>query len=150
MGRIAAARADRIVVTNDNPRREDPAAIAAAVVAGVRAAGGRNFVVELDRGTAIRAAVARARSGDVVLVAGKGHEDYQERNGVRTRSRMPGLRRCVGAERRRMMDIATAARAVDGRMLGENVPFNRVTTDTRTLGRRRSLRRAKRRALRRP
>jgi len=84
MGRIAAARADRIVVTNDNPRREDPAAIAAAVVAGVRAAGGRNFVVELDRGTAIRAAVARARSGDVVLVAGKGHEDYQEHNGMRT------------------------------------------------------------------
>ena len=84
MGRIAAARADRIVVTNDNPRREDPAAIAAAVVGGIRAAGGRNFVVELDRGAAIRAAVARAKAGDVVLVAGKGHEDYEDRNGVRT------------------------------------------------------------------
>jgi UDP-N-acetylmuramyl-tripeptide synthetase len=84
MGRIAAARCDRIVVTDDNPRGEDPAAIAAAVVAGIRAAGGRNFVVELDRGAAIRGAVASAAPGDVVLVAGKGHEDYQERNGVRT------------------------------------------------------------------
>ena len=84
MGRIAAARCDRIVVTNDNPRREDPGAIAAAVVTGIQAAGGRNFVVELDRGAAIRGAVARAMPGDLVLVAGKGHEDYQERNGVRT------------------------------------------------------------------
>jgi UDP-N-acetylmuramoyl-L-alanyl-D-glutamate--2,6-diaminopimelate ligase len=84
MGRIAASRSDRIVVTNDNPRREDPAAIAGAVVAGIRAAGGRNFVVELDRGAAIRGAIAGAKPGDVVLVAGKGHEDYQERDGVRT------------------------------------------------------------------
>ena len=83
MGRIAALRADRIVVTNDNPRREDPNAIAAAVVAGIRAAGGRRFDVELDRGAAIRGAVASAKPGDVVLVAGKGHEDYQERDGVR-------------------------------------------------------------------
>ena len=71
-------------MTNDNPRREDPAKIAAAIVAGIRSAGGRNFTVELDRGTAIRAAVASARPGDVVLVAGKGHEDYQERDGERT------------------------------------------------------------------
>ena len=84
MGRIAALRSDRIIVTNDNPRREDPAAIAAAVVAGIRAAGGRNFIVELDRGAAIRRAIASAKPGDVVLVAGKGHEDYQERDGVRT------------------------------------------------------------------
>ena len=84
MGRIAAERSDRIIVTNDNPRREDPAAIAAAVVSGIRAAGGRNFTVELDRATAIRTAVASAKRGDVVLIAGKGHEDYQERDGVRT------------------------------------------------------------------
>jgi len=84
MGRIAALRADRVVVTNDNPRREDPAAIAAAVVAGIRAAGGRSFDVELDRGAAIRGAISGAKPGDVVLVAGKGHEDYQERDGVRT------------------------------------------------------------------
>jgi UDP-N-acetylmuramyl-tripeptide synthetase len=84
MGRIAALRSDRIIVTSDNPRREDPATIAAAVVGGIRAAGGRSLVVELDRGAAIRRAVASAKPGDVVLVAGKGHEDYQERDGVRT------------------------------------------------------------------
>ena len=84
MGRIAAARSDRIVVTDDNPRSENPPAIAAAVVVGIRAAGGRNFVVELDRRAAISGAIARAKPGDVVLVAGKGHEDYQERDGVRT------------------------------------------------------------------
>ena len=83
-GPIAALRADRVVVTNDNPRREDPAAIAAAVVAGIRAAGGRSFDVELDRGAAIRGAISGAKPGDVVLVAGKGHEDYQERDGMRT------------------------------------------------------------------
>jgi len=84
MGRIAGERADRIVVTNDNPRREDPEKIAAAIVVGIRSAGSRDFEVELDRGTAIEAAVASARQGDVVLVAGKGHEDYQERDGERT------------------------------------------------------------------
>ncbi len=73
-----------IIVTDDNPRGEDPAAIAAAVVDGIRAAGRTNFTIELDRGAAIRAAVAGAGAGDVVLVAGKGHEDYQERNGERT------------------------------------------------------------------
>jgi len=83
MGRIAAERADVVIVTDDNPRGEDSAAIAAAVVAGIRAAGRKNFTVELDRGAAIRAAVAGAGAGDAVLVAGKGHEDYQERNGVR-------------------------------------------------------------------
>ena len=84
MGRIAAERADVVIVTDDNPRGEDSAAIAAAVVEGIRAAGRKNFTIELDRGAAIHAAVAGAAPGDVVLVAGKGHEDYQERNGVRT------------------------------------------------------------------
>ena len=84
MGRIAAEIADRVVVTSDNPRNEDPAAIAEAIVRGMRDAGGQRWTLELDRATAIRAAVASARGGDVVLVAGKGHEDYQEKNGVRT------------------------------------------------------------------
>jgi UDP-N-acetylmuramoyl-L-alanyl-D-glutamate--2,6-diaminopimelate ligase len=83
MGRIAARGADRIVVTSDNPRSEDPAAIAAAVVAGIEAAGGRVWTVELDRGVAIATAVAEARRGDVVLIAGKGHETTQEAKGVR-------------------------------------------------------------------
>jgi len=84
MGRIAATLADRVIVTSDNPRREDPAAIAADIVRGIREAGRSQFSQELDRAAAIRTAVAGARAGDVVLIAGKGHEDYQETNGVRT------------------------------------------------------------------
>ena len=84
MGRIAAELADRVVVTNDNPRNEDPAAIAQAIARGMRDAGCEPWMLELDRATAIHAAVANAHSGDVVLIAGKGHEDYQETKGVRT------------------------------------------------------------------
>jgi UDP-N-acetylmuramyl-tripeptide synthetase len=83
MGRIAARLADRIVVTNDNPRSEDPAAIAEAIGVGIREADGTDYDVELDRGVAIRSAIRAARAGDVVLVAGKGHETYQEAAGVR-------------------------------------------------------------------
>ena len=84
MGRIAARLADRVVVTSDNPRsRKIPAAIASEIVHGIRETGNRRYSVELDRAAAVRAAVAGARGGDVVLIAGKGHEDYQERDGVR-------------------------------------------------------------------
>jgi UDP-N-acetylmuramoyl-L-alanyl-D-glutamate--2,6-diaminopimelate ligase len=74
MGAVAARLADRLYVTNDNPRGEDPRAIADAIAAGI---GGRPHVVELDRRRAIERAVGDARPGDVVLVAGKGHETYQ-------------------------------------------------------------------------
>ena len=84
MGHIAARGADRIVVTSDNPRSEDPAAIANAVARGVRDEGNRRWTIEVDRGQAIRNAIGAAKAGDVVLVAGKGHETYQERDGVRT------------------------------------------------------------------
>ena len=84
MGRIAALGADRVVVTTDNPRGEDPAAIAQAVVRGIRETGRSRWSLELDREIAIRTAIAAAHGGDVVLVAGKGHEDYQETKGVRT------------------------------------------------------------------
>jgi UDP-N-acetylmuramoyl-L-alanyl-D-glutamate--2,6-diaminopimelate ligase len=83
MGRIAATLADRVVITSDNPRSEDPAAIADAVAAGARAAGAAPWSVELDRGAAIATAVADARHGDVVLIAGKGHETTQEARGER-------------------------------------------------------------------
>ena len=77
MGEIAARAADLVVVTDDNPRSEDPAAIRAAVLEGAR--GGRAEVVEQgDRRLAIREAVRRARAGDVVLIAGKGHETGQK------------------------------------------------------------------------
>jgi UDP-N-acetylmuramoyl-L-alanyl-D-glutamate--2,6-diaminopimelate ligase len=77
MGRIAAELADRAILTTDNPRSEDPEAIAAEVLAGAPA-----LEVELDRATAIARAIAAAQPGDVVLIAGKGHEQGQEVAGV--------------------------------------------------------------------
>jgi UDP-N-acetylmuramoyl-L-alanyl-D-glutamate--2,6-diaminopimelate ligase len=75
MGRIAVELSDRVFITSDNPRTEDPAAIIAEIVAGTK--GFANFAVDADRARAIHAAVAEARPGDVVVIAGKGHEDYQ-------------------------------------------------------------------------
>jgi UDP-N-acetylmuramoyl-L-alanyl-D-glutamate--2,6-diaminopimelate ligase len=85
MGRAAAEGSAVVVVTDDNPRSEDPAAIRAAVLAGARAAGTGADVREVgDRRAAIAEAVALARPGDAVLVAGKGHETGQEAAGVVT------------------------------------------------------------------
>ncbi|MEO9324669.1 UDP-N-acetylmuramoyl-L-alanyl-D-glutamate--2,6-diaminopimelate ligase [Nocardioides sp. C4-1] len=82
MAEIAARLADVLVVTDDNPRTEDPAVIRAAMVAGVGEAD-RHKVVEVgDRRAAIEHALGLARAGDVVLVAGKGHETGQEVHGV--------------------------------------------------------------------
>lgn len=75
MGQVAASRADVIIVTTDNPRTEDPQEIASAIVAGAR--GHPNLSVVLDRATAIRQAIGSAGHGDLVLVAGKGHEHTQ-------------------------------------------------------------------------
>jgi UDP-N-acetylmuramoyl-L-alanyl-D-glutamate--2,6-diaminopimelate ligase len=75
MGQIAGAHADHIVVTDDNPRTEDPDQIVAMILAGISKS--LPVLVERDRAVAIRSTVARAKAGDVVLVAGKGHEDYQ-------------------------------------------------------------------------
>jgi UDP-N-acetylmuramoyl-L-alanyl-D-glutamate--2,6-diaminopimelate ligase len=75
MGAIAARLADRVVVTSDNPRSEEPQAILADVVAGIPA--GTDLRVEPDRAQAIAAAIATAKAEDLVLIAGKGHEDYQ-------------------------------------------------------------------------
>ncbi|MDI6710570.1 MAG: UDP-N-acetylmuramoyl-L-alanyl-D-glutamate--2,6-diaminopimelate ligase [Bacillota bacterium] len=76
MGRISGELADFTIVTSDNPRTEDPLAIIAAIEAGTRAVTARYSIVP-DRREAIRAALEMARSGDIVLIAGKGHEDYQ-------------------------------------------------------------------------
>ena len=76
MGRIAYELADRIVVTSDNPRTEDPQAILADVVAGIGADLGEDEVI-CDRAAAIQQAILSAQPGDGVLIAGKGHEDYQ-------------------------------------------------------------------------
>jgi UDP-N-acetylmuramoyl-L-alanyl-D-glutamate--2,6-diaminopimelate ligase len=76
MGAAAANGSDFVVVTSDNPRSEDPVGIIAAIEDGLRAAGA-HYTVEVDRRAGIRAALEQACSGDAVLVAGKGHEDYQ-------------------------------------------------------------------------
>ncbi|MDQ7841903.1 MAG: UDP-N-acetylmuramoyl-L-alanyl-D-glutamate--2,6-diaminopimelate ligase [bacterium] len=86
MGKIAASWADHVVVTSDNPRTEDPRSIIDEIRPGVEAAATRRGVrvqIEPDRRRAIAAAVAEARPGDLVLIAGKGHETYQEIAGVR-------------------------------------------------------------------
>ena len=77
MGAVAGEYADMVFVTSDNPRNEDPLAIIAAVAAGVRSIGSVEPVVEPDRRAAIAGALAAARPGDVVVIAGKGHEPYQ-------------------------------------------------------------------------
>jgi len=79
MGRVAAELADLVVVTDDNPRDEDPAAIRAVIMEG--AAGARELVEIGDRSAAIAHAVAWARPGDIVLIAGKGHEAGQTAGG---------------------------------------------------------------------
>lgn len=79
MGEVASRLADEVIVTSDNPRGEDALAIVADIISGM----GANYHVNADRAAAIDAAVCAAQPGDVVLVAGKGHEDYQEINGVR-------------------------------------------------------------------
>jgi UDP-N-acetylmuramoyl-L-alanyl-D-glutamate--2,6-diaminopimelate ligase len=85
MGRVATELADVAYLTSDNPRSEDPAAIAADVLAGIDGdpnSPSSRLVVELDRRAAIRAALGAARAGDVVVIAGKGHETGQTAGGI--------------------------------------------------------------------
>ena len=77
MGSIAERLADKIVITSDNPRSEDPQAIITDIIAGLKSVNTESIIVEPDRGTAISLLKAIANNNDVVLIAGKGHEDYQ-------------------------------------------------------------------------
>jgi UDP-N-acetylmuramoyl-L-alanyl-D-glutamate--2,6-diaminopimelate ligase len=77
MGEVATRLADDVIVTSDNPRSEEPTAIVEAIVDGTNG----TAEVELDRAAAIERALARAGEGDVVLIAGKGHEPGQEAGG---------------------------------------------------------------------
>jgi UDP-N-acetylmuramoyl-L-alanyl-D-glutamate--2,6-diaminopimelate ligase len=94
MGEIATRLADRVILTSDNPRSEDPAAIIAQIAAGART----GVQTLADRALAIAAAIAAADAGDVVLIAGKGHERYQE----------------IGSERIAFSDAETARRCLAG------------------------------------
>lgn len=77
MGRVAGLLSDRVVLTSDNPRTEDPARILDDAEAGLRE-GSAAYAIEPDRAAAIQTVLGQARSGDIVLIAGKGHESYQD------------------------------------------------------------------------
>lgn len=101
MGRVASELSEAVVVTSDNPRSEDPETIITEIISGIR---GSNYNVMPDRKEAIEFAVSMARDGDTVLIAGKGHEDYQE----------------IGGRRMRFSDRETAAGAI-GKMRKANI-----------------------------
>jgi UDP-N-acetylmuramoyl-L-alanyl-D-glutamate--2,6-diaminopimelate ligase len=94
MGQVAAELADVPIVTSDNPRSEDPDDIVSEIVLGlekaglrrvglakVKTTGEKGYLVEVDRAAAIGMAVQLAKPGDTIVIAGKGHEAYQEQNG---------------------------------------------------------------------
>jgi len=93
MARVAERQADRVIVTSDNPRTEDPGEIIEEIVAGLSEQGRSAATIEPDRAAAIEAAIGMAGEGDVVLIAGKGHETYQ----------------VIGTERIHFDDVETAA-----------------------------------------
>ena len=82
MGEVSGRLADFTVITSDNPRYEEPEAIIADIVTGIRRTDGA-YVTITDRKEAIAYAIAHGQPGDIIVVAGKGHEDYQEIRGVR-------------------------------------------------------------------
>jgi UDP-N-acetylmuramoyl-L-alanyl-D-glutamate--2,6-diaminopimelate ligase len=98
MGRVAEKLADRVIITSDNPRTERPEAIIAQITAGLANPDSPKIAVEPDRKRAIELALEKAAAGDVVLVAGKGHEDYQ----------------VIGTERISFSDRDVAARCLGG------------------------------------
>ncbi|MBN1362939.1 MAG: UDP-N-acetylmuramoyl-L-alanyl-D-glutamate--2,6-diaminopimelate ligase [Sedimentisphaerales bacterium] len=137
MARVAETLADAIVVTSDNPRTEDPDAIIADIVAGfergpaISANALRHTkVVEPDRRRAIELAIHKARKDDIVLIAGKGHEDYQ----------IIGTEKCHFSDREvaleclgESLSVKTIAQIVVARTApGTDAPVARIGTDSRT------------------
>lgn len=147
MGQIAARLADVVIVTDDNPREEDPAEIRKAVIKGVALGGAtirsaawlRNrhpwehgFVEIGNRRAAIDAAVTCAEPGDIVLIAGKGHEHYQE---IDNRKRF--FNDTLFARQASLSwDLQTVAAAVGGAIIGGDprTALGNVSTDSRTIG----------------
>jgi UDP-N-acetylmuramoyl-L-alanyl-D-glutamate--2,6-diaminopimelate ligase len=113
MGEAAAKLADLAVVTSDNPRSEAPQAIIDEILKGMS---NGNRIVEVDRGEAIRRTLGMAQPGDTVVIAGKGHEDYQ----------------IVGTERRHFSDREVARAVLDSRDTGDRIrDTGRTTNDER-------------------
>ena len=144
MGVMAATYADRVVVTSDNPRSEKPDAIISQILLGL--AGFGAVSVQVDRAQAIAQALQQAAPNDVVLIAGKGHEDYQEVAGQRLPfSDMAHVRLAlrIGAPPRprgvtvmnNMMNLQQTLPWLNNARLigGGDIAFARVHTDTRTL-----------------
>lgn len=140
MAEVAARLADQVVLTSDNPRREDPLAILAEVRIGAPAA-----AVEADRAVAIRRTVITADRADVVLLAGKGHEPYQEIQGVRlpfsdleqAAGALIARRRGIQGEVGMRWSLSDIAHAVGGRLIGDRpewIEVRGVSTDTRSVG----------------
>jgi UDP-N-acetylmuramoyl-L-alanyl-D-glutamate--2,6-diaminopimelate ligase len=84
MGRIASQLSSQVIFTSDNPRNEDPQTILNEIEAGVEPQNFKKTISILDRAQALKAAAKLAKPGDIILIAGKGHETYQEINGQRT------------------------------------------------------------------
>jgi len=127
MGAEVAELADLAVVTSDNPRTEDPRAIIDQILAGVP----RPFAVDPDRARAIRAAISEAVPGDVVLIAGKGHEDYQ----VVGTARHPFDDReqaAAAVAERAVRPVAELAHDAQGQLTGDaGTAIHRVVIDSR-------------------
>ena len=83
MGEVACEHSDKVIFTSDNPRSEDPTQILTDMETGLNTAAKRKYVSIIDRKQAIKTAVSMAHTEDIVLIAGKGHEKYQEINGVK-------------------------------------------------------------------
>ncbi len=142
MGEIATRLADCVVITSDNPRGENPQNIIDDIQAGISgAARGRSFS-EIDRRVAITRAINGAGATDVVLLAGKGHEDYQEVAGGRipfsdievARELLTGGRnKSLAAVASSMLMVSEAARAIGGRHLGAESAFSSVGSDSRKI-----------------
>jgi len=142
MGAIARRLADRVVVTSDNPRHESPDFILSQILSGI--VGHDEVDVTPDRAEAIRNAVASAAPADIVLIAGKGHEDYQDVGGEKhpfsDADRARDALAARAATRREavptsMFSLGEAARLLPGaRLIGDPAtPIARVHSDTRTL-----------------
>ncbi len=136
MGQVVAELADAMLVTSDNPRGEDPRHIIDAILAGIAGP----VPVEIERAAAIRRAVVAADNRDVVLLAGKGHEPYQEIAGQRLPFSDLQQARTALQERAKvhtMMNLQEAALAVGGRVVGDvggsDAGLVGISTDSRSI-----------------